>query len=645
MGGNREQQERLASDAFAVVRRAVDLDAALTTAADLYARRDELLALYEQGLELLGASLEHADEDSAASRALAQKVLRNYRTVSERADELRKLQKPYIDPFSPLWRPEMDNPDPSPVPTPTPAPASPSVTPNPNPSPSPSPSPFPPAPQQQKRPLLTGSGGFVLPPAQPPVPRATRPVAAAVPPQTPQQRQQAVLAAHMQRQQALGQLVDEVTDAQNAYKRARTPEERRVAYERLRNAMARKMRTPGAGTAAPRAAPRDTRPPPPTVASVPSFLDALDHPQPAPQPQQQHQQPRQTPMYSPFGSSQPQPQPQPQRQQQQPVQQQQQPQPQQQKPDDKRREELLRGVDKKLQQAILNDVVEHGPGVRWEDIGGLEDVKRALYEAVIFPSLRPDLFMGIRAPPRGLLLFGPPGNGKTMIAKAVAQESRTTFFNISASSLTSKWVGEGEKMVRALFALARYLQPSVVFIDEVDSLLTERSSTEHDAMRRLKTEFLVQFDGVGTDAAERVFILGATNRPQDLDEAARRRFARCIYVRLPDAPTRRAIIAKLLRGNATSITPAELDDLARRTHNYSGADLTRLCQEAALLPLRELSVTSIATVAADAVRPIAAADIVAAMKTIRPTVSEESLAAFERWNTLHGSVSSSASSS
>ena len=135
MGGNREQQERLASDAFAVVRRAVDLDAALTTAADLYARRDELLALYEQGLELLGASLEHADEDSAASRALAQKVLRNYRTVSERADELRKLQKPYIDPFSPLWRPEMDNPDPSPAPTPTPA--SPSVTPNPNSTPTP----------------------------------------------------------------------------------------------------------------------------------------------------------------------------------------------------------------------------------------------------------------------------------------------------------------------------------------------------------------------------------------------------------------------------------------------------------------------------------------------------------------------------
>ena len=308
--------------------------------------------------------------------------------------------------------------------------------------------------------------------------------------------------------------------------------------------------------------------------------------------------------------------------------------------DKKRREELLRGIDKKLQEAILNDVVESG-GVRWDDIGGLEDVKRALYEAVILPSLRPDLFMGIRAPPRGLLLFGPPGNGKTMIAKAVAQESNTTFFNISASSLTSKWVGEGEKMVKALFALARYLQPSVVFIDEVDSLLTERNSGEHDAMRRLKTEFLVQFDGVGTDPNERVFILGATNRPQDLDEAARRRFARCVYVRLPDAATRKQIIKKLLRGNNTSISDAEMDEIARATERYSGADLTRLCKEAAMLPLREISMSSITTVAADSVRPISAADFHNAMKTIRAMVSPESLAAFERWNAQYGTVSNS----
>ena len=618
MGGNREQQERLASDAFAVVRRAVDLDAALTTAADLYAHRDELLALYEQGLELLRASLAQADEGSAASRALAQKVLRNHRAVDERAAELRRLECPYVDPFSPLWRPEMDEITPAPVP---------------------STSPFPPAPPQQPQP-------------QQPQPTAQR---------------AAVLAAHVQRQQARAVLVDEVVEAQNAYRRARTPEERRIAYERLRSAMARKARaSSGAGAGAGYGAlpPRDTRPPPPTVATVPSFVDAIDHPQPGmfPHPPPLSPQNRQIPRTSgpvvnqkqQQQSSRPQQQSarqqQPSRQQQSARQQQparQQP-PKQQKDEDEedkqRREELLRGIDKDLQEAILNEVVERGPGVRWEDIGGLEDVKRALYEAVVYPSLRPDLFLGIRAPPRGLLLFGPPGNGKTMVAKAVAQEARTTFFSISASSLTSKWLGESEKMVRALFALARYLQPSVVFIDEVDSLLAARSTSEHDAMRRLKTEFLVQFDGVGRGGAERVFVLGATNRPQDLDEAARRRFARCIYVRLPDAPTRRTIVARLLRDNATRISDAELDDLARRTDAYSAADLTRLCQEAALRPLRELSATSIATVPADAVRPIAAADLRAAMHTIRPTVSPESLQAFERWNAQYGSLSSSSSS-
>ena len=332
MGGNREQQERLASDAFAVVRRAVDLDAALTTAADLYAHRDELLALYEQGLELLRASLAQADEGSAASRALAQKVLRNHRAVDERAAELRRLECPYVDPFSPLWRPEMDE-----------------VAPVPAPAPVPSTSPFPPAPPQQPQP-------------QQPQPTAQR---------------AAVLAADVQRQQARAVLVDEVVEAQNAYRRARTPEERRIAYERLRSAMARKARaSSGAGAGAGYGAlpPRDTRPPPPTVATVPSFVDAIDHPQPGmfPHPPPLSPQNRQIPRTSgpvvnqkqQQQSSRPQQQSarqqQPSRQQQSARQQQparQQP-PKQQKDEDEedkqRREELLRGIDKDLQEAILN---------------------------------------------------------------------------------------------------------------------------------------------------------------------------------------------------------------------------------------------------------------------------------------------------
>jgi len=148
---------------------------------------------------------------------------------------------------------------------------------------------------------------------------------------------------------------------------------------------------------------------------------------------------------------------------------------------------------------IESEIVDNGPPVLFDDIAGLVDAKRALQEMVIMPQLRPDLFTGLRAPPRGVLLFGPPGTGKTMLAKAVACQSNATFFSISAASLTGRWVGESEGMVRAMFEVARSRQPSFIFIDEVDSLLSERGGgNEGEASRKLKTEFLVQFDGVSS---------------------------------------------------------------------------------------------------------------------------------------------------
>lgn len=297
------------------------------------------------------------------------------------------------------------------------------------------------------------------------------------------------------------------------------------------------------------------------------------------------------------------------------------------------------GEEAKLRAAVESDIVDHSPGVSWADVAGLEEAKRALQEAVVLPSLRPDLFTGLRAPARGLLLFGPPGTGKTLLAKACATEAKSTFFSISASSLTSKWVGESEKLVRMLFTVARERSPTIVFIDEVDSVLSARSATENEATKRLKTEFLVQFDGVTSGGADapRVVVLAATNRPGDIDEAVRRRLPRRIYVPLPDAAGRRALLTRLL-GSSSSFTLPErdYDELVRRTEGYSGSDLAALCREAALAPLRELG-DAIASVSPSKVRQLRLTDFTGALRVIRPSVARDQLTELIEWDKQFGS--------
>ncbi|XP_040127485.1 spastin isoform X6 [Ictidomys tridecemlineatus] len=251
----------------------------------------------------------------------------------------------------------------------------------------------------------------------------------------------------------------------------------------------------------------------------------------------------------------------------------------------------FRNVDSNLANLIMNEIVDNGTAVKFDDIAGQELAKQALQEIVILPSLRPELFTGLRAPARGLLLFGPPGNGKTMLAKAVAAESNATFFNISAASLTSKYVGEGEKLVRALFAVARELQPSIIFIDEVDSLLCERREGEHDASRRLKTEFLIEFDG-----------------------------------------TRLLLLKNLLCKQGSPLTQKELAQLARMTDGYSGSDLTALAKDAALGPIRELKPEQVKNMSASEMRNIRLSDFTESLKKIKRSVSPQTLEAYIRWN-------------
>ncbi|XP_016464729.1 uncharacterized protein LOC107787644 isoform X1 [Nicotiana tabacum] len=248
-------------------------------------------------------------------------------------------------------------------------------------------------------------------------------------------------------------------------------------------------------------------------------------------------------------------------------------------------------TENEFEKRLLGDVIPPSDiGVTFNDIGALETVKDTLKELVMLPLQRPELFCKgqLTKPCKGILLFGPPGTGKTMLAKAVATEAGANFINISMSSITSKWFGEGEKYVKAVFTLASKIAPSVVFVDEVDSMLGRRENPgEHEAMRKMKNEFMVNWDGLRTKDKERVLVLAATNRPFDLDEAVIRRLPRRLMVNVPDAPNRKKILRVIL-AKEELVPNVDVEAIANMTEGYSGSDLKNLCVTAAHCPIREI---------------------------------------------------------
>ncbi|KAL4354649.1 hypothetical protein GQ457_06G040800 [Hibiscus cannabinus] len=302
--------------------------------------------------------------------------------------------------------------------------------------------------------------------------------------------------------------------------------------------------------------------------------------------------------------------------------------------------EKLRNLEPRLIEHVSNEIMDRDPNVRWEDIAGLEHAKKCVTEMVIWPLLRPDIFKGCRSPGRGLLLFGPPGTGKTMIGKAIAGEAKATFFYISASSLTSKWIGEGEKLVRALFGVASCRQPAVIFVDEIDSLLSQRKSEgEHESSRRLKTQFLIEMEGFDS-GSEQILLIGATNRPQELDEAARRRLTKRLYIPLPEPEARAWIVRNLLEKDGLfKLSEEDINAICKLTEGYSGSDMKNLVKDASMGPLREAlrQGIEITKLKKEDMRPVTLQDFENALQEVRPSVSLNELGTYKAWNDQFGS--------
>lgn len=311
-----------------------------------------------------------------------------------------------------------------------------------------------------------------------------------------------------------------------------------------------------------------------------------------------------------------------------------------------------KGPDEHLITMLEKEVVDKNPNITFEDIAALDDAKKVIQETALLPLLLPDYFKGIRKPRKGVLLFGPPGTGKTMLAKALASKGKTTFFNVHASSLASKWKGEAEKLVRLLFEMARFYAPTTIFIDEIDSLASARTDGDCESSRKVKAELLVQIDGAAAnletkegEKPKNVIVLGATNLPWDLDDAIIRRLDKRIYIPLPDKGARRKLFELMLK-EVLLEDNIDWDLLVSKTEMYSGDDINNLCRDASMMPLSRKVLNGEFKGNLDNVdeiqnelknTPVSMQDFLDALSKVKPTNSKDKLKRYKDWMDHHGS--------
>ena len=315
------------------------------------------------------------------------------------------------------------------------------------------------------------------------------------------------------------------------------------------------------------------------------------------------------------------------------------------------------GPDEDQIKMLEKEVIERSPGITFEDIAELDRAKEILFETVIYPMLMPKFYQGIRKPRKGVLLFGPPGTGKTMQAKALATTSDTTFFNVSPSTLASKWKGDSEKLVRLLFEMARFYAPTTVFIDEIDSLASKRSENA-DNSRKMKAELLIQIDGVnsttdpenqeldenGTPKLKLVTVIAATNNPWDLDDAIIRRLEKRIHIPLPNEIARSQLFTLKLKDTKTNKLDYKRQVI--ESSGYSGSDIENVCRDASFAPLKCVNfegnweekiayLKKMEDNQADQV--ITMKDQLNALKSVKPSVAKDALKKYDVWMMKQGS--------